>query len=263
VNKQERYIKQFLDEQEKRLLVKFDAWIENVFASIPVGATEEQIHQFHLTQPAALSRLLKQHARHMLMAGQAHGDAEAKDLQRRFGFRLADYPTININEGFTPEEAIRVLDARELVLAGDVEATVVKEIKAILLRHLAGTSPQATQEAIEDLKGMTMQRAALITITESTYAYNRGRLISYRENNVDHVRFSAILDARTSTVCRSRHGLVMRMDDGSLGANTPPLHGHCRSVLVPIYSRYEPDLITEQNTDWSGAAPLPKGWRTG
>lgn len=148
-----------------------------------------------------------------------------------------------------------------MVLAGEVESDLVTAIKQILLQYLAGSTPTSTRESIANILDQNKNRASLIVTTETTYAYNRGRLISYRENNVDYVRFSAIMDARTSTICQSRNGLVMAMDDPDLSPNTPPLHGRCRSVLTPIYSRYEPHLITDENTNWSKVVPLPKGWR--
>jgi SPP1 gp7 family putative phage head morphogenesis protein len=165
------------------------------------------------------------------------------------------------NREYTSEEAIAILKKRELVLAGEVESDLVTAIKEILLHYLAGTPLKSTQASIANILDHNMNRASLIVTTETTYAYNRGRLISYRENKVDYVRFSAIMDSRTSQICQSRQGLVMGMDDSDLSSNTPPLHGRCRSVLTPIYSRYEPELITDSNTNWSDAAPLPKGWK--
>jgi SPP1 gp7 family putative phage head morphogenesis protein len=123
-------------------------------------------------------------------------------------------------------------------------------------------SRKDAEKAIAELLCVNMNRAELIVTTETTYAYNRGRLSSFHQNDVDYVRFSAVMDARTSPQCRSRHGLIMAMDDPRLPSNTPPLHGRCRSILTPIYSAYQPELITKESLDWSDVKPLPKGWRT-
>ncbi|NOV01354.1 minor capsid protein [Paenibacillus planticolens] len=262
MNKAERFIKKYLDESEERLLIRYDRWLNTVLSHIPIGASEMEIHQFHLPQPAQLSSILYQHAAEMLTAGQAHGDAEAKAIRDKRRVKLADLPIIDGNREFTPEEAMAILKNRELKLAGVVEADLVTLIKQVLLEHLTGAAPQSTKGSIAALLDQNKSRASLIVTTETTYAYNRGRLISYRENKVDYVRFSAIMDARTSAVCASRNGKVMRMDDPALGDNTPPLHGRCRSVLTPIYSRYEPDVIEKANKDWGDVAPLPKGWKT-
>lgn len=263
MNKAERYIKKYLDDAELDGMVKYDRWLKTVFSHIPWGAGEHEIHLYHLPQPALLSTIMYQQAAEMFTAGQAHGDADAAAIRKKHRTKLADLPMLESSREFTPEEAMKILRARELKLAGNVESTLVSAIKDLLMEYLIGTPRREIQKSTAALLGHNENRAALIMRTETTYAYNRGRLASYRESKVDYVRFSAILDSRTSPQCRSRHGLVMAMDDPELGANTPPLHGHCRSVLTPIYSRYEPELITPENTDWRKAVPLPKGWRTG
>jgi SPP1 gp7 family putative phage head morphogenesis protein len=261
MNKAERYIKRYLDDAELDAIAKYDRWLKVVFAHIPWGAGEHEIHQYHLPQPALLSTILYQQSAAIFTAGQAHGDADAATIRKKHRVKLADLPVLESSREFTPEESIKVLRNRQIKLAGDVEAELVTGIKKELLDYLVSGDRLAAQRGVAALLQHNEARAANIIRTETTYAYNRGRLSSYRENSVDYVRFSAILDSRTSQQCRSRHGLVMAMNNPELSAITPPLHGHCRSVLTPIYSRYEPGLITPESTDWSKAAPLPKGWR--
>jgi SPP1 gp7 family putative phage head morphogenesis protein len=263
MNKAERYIKCYLDDAELDAIAKYDRWMKVVFAHIPWGIGEHEIHQYHLPQPALLSTILFQQSASMFTAGQAHGDADAAAIQRSHGVKLAELPMLESSREFTPEESLKILRARQIKLAGDVEMALVTAIKQMLLEYFLGTPRREIQKSTGALLRRNEERAALIIRTETTYAYNRGRLSSYREAKVDYVRFSAILDSRTSPQCRSRHGLVMAMKDPDLSANTPPLHGHCRSVLTPIYSRYEPELISPVNTDWRKVVPLPKGWRTG
>jgi SPP1 gp7 family putative phage head morphogenesis protein len=112
-----------------------------------------------------------------------------------------------------------------------------------------------------ELAQVNYDRGELITTTESTYVYNRGRLAGFYDAEVDYLRFSAVLDGRTSSQCRSRHGLILRMGSAEMSANIPPLHGRCRSILSPLFSRYQAELITPESTDWSKVAPLPKGWK--
>ncbi|KEO81045.1 minor capsid protein [Tumebacillus flagellatus] len=259
-----KFVKNYLDGTEKKLLVKYNRWLQVVFASIPFGATEHEIHRWHLPQAGELSRTLRTHAMDVFHVGHAHGNAECQEKRRRMQVKLADLPTLNFGAGeeFSPTDAIKVLNDRALVLAGNVETDIVAAVKKLLLQYLTGMPRAQVEERIADLRKFNENRASLIVTTETTYAYNRARLVSYRENNVDYVQFSAIMDSRTSEVCRSRHGLVMAMDDPRLGQNTPPLHGRCRSVLMPLYSRYEPKEITPERLDWGDVAALPKGWRT-
>lgn len=173
-----------------------------------------------------------------------------------FDFQYGDDPRV------IPEQAISAMQARAIILAGDVDADMGAQVKKALVRFLAGKTRQETEVALEDILKSTRERASLITTTETTYSYNRGRLASFAENRVDYVRFSAVMDGRTSPICRSRHGLIMRLDDPRVSGNTPPLHGRCRSILDPLYSAYQGSFITEDRLNWSDVASLPKGWKS-
>lgn len=275
---QQRLFKQ-LDAAEKKLLFKWDQWIQKAFSTIPwreyerlrlsgPRALKEAPAPIN-TNPAALARILSNHAVEMLMAGQAHAQLLVNELHRQYGRgkgkKLAEYVGFEFNYSedprVLPEKAIRALEARSVHLAGDVDGTLFAEVKKIMSWFLAGASRKEAENAVQEVLNSTKQRASLITTTETTYSYNRGRLIGFRENLVDYVRFSAILDSRTSQICQSRHGLLMAMNDERLEENTPPLHGRCRSVLEPVYSAYQPDLLVASNLDWNHVISLPKGWK--
>ncbi|TEB09312.1 minor capsid protein [Pelotomaculum propionicicum] len=266
-----------LDNAEGKVLARLVNWLDRARKAIPWSEIERLQRQ---GGPSVLSRLppiktdagslagiLSNHAVEMFAAGRAHGQLLVDDLHQRFvGRKLADLPGFDFNyeddPKIIPEKAIKAMEARSIVLAGDVDGDLTAGLKKIMVRFLAGESRKETELAVEDLLNSGQERASLITTTETTYSYNRGRLASYAENRVDYVRFSAVMDGRTSAVCRSRHGLIMRLDDTRVSGNTPPLHGRCRSVLDPLYSCYQGELITEEALDWSNVAPLPKGWKS-
>lgn len=260
-----------LDELDEVFVERFDAYLEKVIY-LPPLVTVKQVASWQLPHVGELARLLSDHTREMFAVGQAHGNVLVRELHKKHGKRkLAEWQpsfrrlAVEVEPGtfwLTPESAIDELEKRSILLAGDVEGTISQAVKTIMLEHLRGVPRLETEEMVGNVLKSNRNRARLITTTETTYAYNRGRLSAYHENEVDYVRFSAVMDARTSKQCRSRHGLVMRMDSGTLAENTPPLHGRCRSVLSPLYSAYQPELITSESTDWSKTAPLPKGWRT-
>jgi SPP1 gp7 family putative phage head morphogenesis protein len=263
MNKWERQVTRYLNDSEHQLLVEYDRWLKAAFSHIPLGANEHAIHGFHLTHHQRLSSILFKHSATVFTAGQAHGEEDCQNILKKKKRRLAKYPGIDLEQAddddpFTPHDAIKVLQQRSIVLAGEVENDITSGIKEILLRNLAGLPRQRAEEQIAELLEHNMNRASLIVTTETTYAYNRGRLFSYRENGADYVRYMAIMDARTCQICGSRNGKILSMDD--LGSNIPPVHGRCRCVLSPIFSDVQPDLITKQALDWSSVKPLPRGW---
>ena len=110
---------------------------------------------------------------------------------------------------------------------------------------------KALRESSLELSRMTDRRIEAIARTEITRADTYGRLISMkRDDEVIGVEFSAILDDRTTDICESRNGLIMRLDDPRLPENTPPCHVQCRSMLLPLTVYDYPDgLLTSHEFD--------------
>lgn len=269
---------QQLDDAESRFLARYDAWLKKAAGTIPLNEVERLKKQGGpnilsrmpaaiATDPDTLTRLLSDHAAEMIGAGRAHGHLLAREILQQYrGRKMGDLPGFDFEYSedprVIPEQAIAAMKQRSIVLAGDVDGALIQQVKQIMTRFLAGGTRPEAEQAVEDVLAASRNRASLITTTETTYSYNRGRLASFADDKVDYLRFSAVMDGRTSQICISRHGLIMRMDDPRVADNTPPLHGRCRSVLDPLYSAYQGSLITDRAINWNGAAALPKGWRT-
>ncbi len=131
--------------------------------------------------------------------------------------------------------------------------------------------------------GFSRHRLENIARTETASAYNAGRLATFRDSRfVVAVQFSAIIDDRTTEICKARDGRILLLSDPALDANTPPLHYQCRSTLVPVDKFDLADLqdgvqeveerffgwltsedapkSLEQAQDWSGAPEPLRGF---
>ncbi len=73
--------------------------------------------------------------------------------------------------------------------------------------------------------------------TEHSQVASKANLLAYQENETPRFQFRAVLDYRTSEICREMDGKVFLVSDGKVGINMPPLHPFCRSKTVP----YRPD----------------------
>ena len=62
-----------------------------------------------------------------------------------------------------------------------------------------------------------------------------------KNDDVIGVEFSAVMDDRTTQICASKHGLVMRLNDPRLPEFIPPQHVHCRSMILPVTTYDYPD----------------------
>ena len=80
---------------------------------------------------------------------------------------------------------------------------------------------------------MTIQRQSLYA-TRVNLAINEGIYSGFVYAGIHYCKFVAVLDARTSTMCKTMNGKVIAIKDILPGINAPPLHYHCRSTLVYI-----------------------------
>lgn len=97
---------------------------------------------------------------------------------------------------------------------------------------------------IRDEKQLAPYRSETIEQTNSTAAYNHGRLAEILDPEivrfVKGVRYSAILDSKTTDVCRylgkmnDGKGALFKPTDPNLKALLPPNHQGCRSIIVAI-----------------------------
>lgn len=273
-----------LEENDRLFSCRFRTLLAGTFRRIRAVTGEaqpkEKLLAIERAEQRRLEKFLADEVTAVFAIGEAHAALLCREKIKRFekhklslflpwflnasDRRLVDLMNVDPKDFWLrPKEAIEAFRLRENMLAKDVSGALWKEVRPILAEHFEGVSRKETLVKLEKLQGVTERQAELIVTTESTYAYNRGRLAGFKKAEVDYVRFSAVMDARTSPQCRSRHGKVMRLGSAELAGNTPPLHGRCRSILSPIYSKYEPEEITPENTDWSKAAPLSKNWRTG
>ena len=70
--------------------------------------------------------------------------------------------------------------------------------------------------------------------TATSWSFNQGIKQAMIDNDVKEYRYTAILDNRTSEICKGLHGMIFKVKDIEVGVNYPPMHRYCRSSIVPI-----------------------------
>lgn len=149
-----------------------------------------------------------------------------------------------------PQYAVKWLDGYTPKLAGVFSGSVLEKTRDVIRNSMIEGSTlqermKALRESSAELSSMARHRIEAIARTEITRADTMGRLISMKANDdVIGVEFSAVMDDRTTDICASRHGLVMRLDDPRLPENTPPQHVNCRSILLPVTVYDYPDGLS-------------------
>lgn len=77
-------------------------------------------------------------------------------------------------------------------------------------------------------------RSYTLLRTEACFVTNQAELKSYVDNSVQKYRYVAVLDMRTSKMCRLLDGQEFDVNKAIVGINFPPLHPHCRSTTRPV-----------------------------
>ncbi len=187
-------------------------------------------------------------------------DLGVESVQRELSAKFQEDPN------FRPEAAARFLRAKKFWITGVVEDGILGDARNVLLRSIeTGELQRETAQKLRDVfepyvgdpgkirDGKVVSAARLETIirTNATDSFNRGRIIEARQSGdlLQGFSYSAIIDDRTTEVCRFLDGRVFRADDPNIDSLKPPRHFNCRSILVPQVvgtTIEEKDILTKR-----------------
>lgn len=169
-----------------------------------------------------------------------------------------------------PEEARKFIKQHAYEVGVITEETVLKRIREELERGLEeGLPPKEMKKRIQETAGTWMSdfHAQTIARTETGKFYNAGRLARWQdpETNgfVEALQYDAILDTRTTDVCRVLDGKIISIEDqATIAQMTPPNHFQCRSTWLPVtrYEEWEDDFDRSVSPEkgFEFTSPLPK-----
>lgn len=120
---------------------------------------------------------------------------------------------------------------------------------------LTGKSEKLVIDEISNRFNVGEFKAKRLVRTETAYINNEMEALSYIEADIEKYRFVAVLDIRTSHICREHDHKVYDVSKRQVGVNFPPLHPFCRSTTIPVLdtdnlselSRRARDLKTGKN----------------
>lgn len=166
-----------------------------------------------------------------------------------------------------PASVFRALDdaakARAFSVARLAGADAIARLRELTLRNMA--EGETVADFVERLGTDSLLQTAgfaasspwyweVVVRTNQTAAANVGRHLQFRAlgDEVVALEFVAILDERTTAICREYDGVVRPADDPVWETITPPNHYNCRSTLRAILagtSEAEALDLTLQDSD--------------
>lgn len=232
-------IEKRLDEIEQKakdgLVPALEAVRDNLVNSYNEDSTPTDVKNLQLKGMGPVQDVVMEMLRVGSHAGVKDGASEISKAQFKFN-------------PFTPTNALLYLSSKKFWITGLIKDSILKDAKAILYNAIkTGELVSETRKKLKELfqkyvgsdtlpEHISPSRLEVIIRTNTTDAYNFGRLMEFKKNAdlLLGVRYSAILDTRTTTQCSLLDGKVFELDDPNLNRFTPPLHYNCRSVLVPV-----------------------------
>lgn len=138
----------------------------------------------------------------------------------------------------------RIKLVQDQIRIGIVEAQSTPQI----VRSIRGTATLGFQDGILEV---SRRAANTMTRTAVNHVANASRQVMYEENEdiIIGIRYLAILDNRTTAICRALDGQVFPIDQGP----RPPQHPNCRSSTAPILASLEELGIDAEDTPASKA----------
>lgn len=121
------------------------------------------------------------------------------------------------------------------------DAAVYKSISDTINKGLTGGwSIDRMARALSERTGVAYHRADTLVRTETTFYNNLATLDTIKELGGDHYEIVAVLDSRTSEICRLENHEVYSVKEYEPGRTAPPFHVRCRSTIRPAVKSDKP-----------------------
>lgn len=98
-----------------------------------------------------------------------------------------------------------------------------------IIKRLRGTKRLKYEDGLLNSSRTDIERTVR---TIRSHVSNQAYLNSFKELDIQYIRFISVLDGRTSKLCAVLDGSVWKINDPT--KRIPPLHPNCRSTLVPV-----------------------------
>lgn len=99
----------------------------------------------------------------------------------------------------------------------------------------SGQSYEKTARMLREEFEVSQYNASRLVRTESNFFHNQAELQSYIDDGIIDYDYDAVMDGKTSKICKRLNNKRFKVKDAVVGLNYPPMHGHCRSTTAPVF----------------------------
>ncbi len=117
------------------------------------------------------------------------------------------------------------------------DAAYNRTAQALRIGFVSGESLAELVDRVVDASGFSSRAAKRLIRTTNTHLAAVAAGETYKlHGGVDRIEYVAVLDSRTTSICRGLDGNVYPVDFGP----RPPQHIQCRSVIIPLLTGEDP-----------------------
>lgn len=249
-----RVMMQELSEEDRELLFRnMDAFAEKYPEYAHLLPVRESIYRLNRLQGLHYSTMLK-----LLELGAIENRELERHLRETYGYHYKQMMReLGLGHRFVAmNEAI----LRDTIYSGWINeenfSDRIWNNKEKLLNHLQnryrdalarGDNYERLIKEVRERFGVSYYDARRLVWTEAAFILNQAHLHAYRNAGVEEYELVAIIDRKTSDICRRMHGKVFRFDELEVGVNFPPFHPYCRTTFIGVLkeenSSYNTNII--------------------
>lgn len=118
---------------------------------------------------------------------------------------------------------------------GDTDKLAKRLEELFTVESMSGMSQRDMVHLIAKEFNTSIFVANRLIRTEANYMAGQANLKAWRDREVEKYQIVAVLDLRTSNICRHQDKKVYLVKDARVGVNMHPFHPHCRSIARAYY----------------------------
>lgn len=140
-----------------------------------------------------------------------------------------DISNTKLNKAWA-EDGLTIIDRfnkHKNLLIGKVISEVVTSLSK-------GIAVDQVNSQVKNILSVEANKLNALIKTETNRVINQAFKDKYVSEGYTHYRYTAILDRRTSDICRELDGSIFSFKEYEVGVNAPAMHYFCRSFIVPV-----------------------------
>lgn len=112
-----------------------------------------------------------------------------------------------------------------------ISEALIKFIPQLFAR---GYTKDKVVESIQSKINPSKTQTISINRSQIDYTINQSSYKAFKVASLDKYEYCAILDYKTSKICRELNGFIGLLSQAEVGVNFPPMHVNCRSFIIPV-----------------------------